>query len=114
MYQPLDCDLHDLLEIACLYRYLLRVELVDGGGFEARALTTHTSADKEEFFVLEVEDGPCSVRLDRLLAITPPGKRGPLRPGGAGWAGVQCLRPPGSASRRVRCPSGNATLRVRA
>lgn len=71
MYQPLDCDLHDLLEIACLYGYLLRVELVDGGGFEARALTTHTSAEKEEFFVLEVEDGPCAVRLDRLLAITP-------------------------------------------
>ncbi|NWL77441.1 transcriptional antiterminator [Pseudomonas taiwanensis] len=77
MYQPLDCDLHDFLEIACLYRYLVKVELVDGGGFEARALTTHTSAEKEEFFVLEVEDGPCSVRMDRLLAITPlePGAR---------------------------------------
>ena len=77
MYQPLDCDLHDLLEIACLYRYLVRVELVDGGGFEARALTTHTSAEKEEFFVLELEDDRCEVRLDRLQAITPlePGAR---------------------------------------
>ncbi|MCY1518614.1 Protein rof [compost metagenome] len=71
MYQPLDCDLHDLLEIACLYRYPLRVELVDGDAFEARALTTRTSAEKEEFFVLEVENDRCEVRLDRLLAITP-------------------------------------------
>lgn len=77
MYQPLDCDLHDLLEIACLYRYQLRVERVDGGVFEARALTTRTSAEKEEFFVLEVENDRCEVRLDRLLAITPlePGAR---------------------------------------
>lgn len=29
-YHPVDCDLHDYLEIACLYRYMLRIVLTDG------------------------------------------------------------------------------------
>ena len=29
-YQPLACDLYDYLEIACLHRYRLDIELVDG------------------------------------------------------------------------------------
>jgi transcriptional antiterminator Rof (Rho-off) len=39
--------------------------------------TTRTRAEKEEFFVLELEDDRCEVRLDRLQAITPlePGAR---------------------------------------
>ncbi|MEK1904722.1 MAG: Rho-binding antiterminator [Pseudomonas sp.] len=70
-YQPLDCDLHDYLEIACLYDYRLRVEQVDGVAFDAQALTTRTTAAKEEFLVLLRDDGPAEVRLDQLLAITP-------------------------------------------
>ncbi|MGL4318343.1 MAG: Rho-binding antiterminator [Pseudomonas sp.] len=70
-YQPLDCDLHDYLEIACLYDYRLLVEQVDGVQFEAKALTTRTTATKEEFLVLLKDDGPSEVRLDQLLAITP-------------------------------------------
>ncbi|MCY1284098.1 Modulator of Rho-dependent transcription termination (ROF) [compost metagenome] len=69
-YRPLNCDLHDYLEIACMHDYRLRVELVDGPAFEARAVTTLTRA-KEEFFVLAANDGPRAIRLDRLLAITP-------------------------------------------
>ncbi|MCU9949975.1 Rho-binding antiterminator [Pseudomonas sp. PDM13] len=73
-YQPLHCDLHDYLEIACLHGYRLRVELSDGEPFEARALTTRTAASKEEFLRF---DDQREVRLDRLLAITPldPGAR---------------------------------------
>mgnify|MGYP000812055152 FL=1 len=29
-YHPIDCDLHDYLEVACLYHYWLRIELTDG------------------------------------------------------------------------------------
>lgn len=76
-YQPLNCDLYDYLEIACMYGYRLQVELVDGPGFMARALDTRTAASKEEFLVLQTEEGRQEVRLDRLLAITPldPGAR---------------------------------------
>lgn len=70
-YSPLNCDLHDYLEIACMHDYRLRVELVDGSEFEARALTTRTAPGSEEFFVLEAAEGRREVRLDLLLAITP-------------------------------------------
>ncbi|MEI4784869.1 SPOR domain-containing protein, partial [Pseudomonas aeruginosa] len=33
-YHPIACDLHDYLEIACLYRYRLLLELEDGVRFE--------------------------------------------------------------------------------
>ncbi|VVP81415.1 Protein rof [Pseudomonas fluorescens] len=70
-YQPLNCDLHDYLEIACLRGYRLDVELKDGGRLQARALTTRTASSKEEFLCLETADGQQEIRLDHLLAITP-------------------------------------------
>lgn len=70
-YQPLACDLYDYLEIACLYRYRLEIELLDGTRLQGQALTTETTASKEEFLLLHYADGERRLRLDRLLAITP-------------------------------------------
>ncbi|WP_458722949.1 Rho-binding antiterminator [Pseudomonas brenneri] len=70
-YQPLNCDVHDYLEIACLHDYRLQVELIDGRSYAARALTTRTATSKEEFLVLCSDSGQFEVRLDQLLAITP-------------------------------------------
>jgi Rho-binding antiterminator len=70
-YQPLDCDLHDYLEIACLRGYRLHVELIDGESLTAKALTTRTSSDKEEFLRVETANGQQEIRLDQLLAVTP-------------------------------------------
>ena len=72
-YQPLNCDLHDYLEIACMHGYDLQVELTDGSTYVAKALTTRTATSKEEFLVLGNHDGlqTVEVRLDHLLAITP-------------------------------------------
>ena len=70
-YRALDCDLHDYLEIACLYRYWLHIELLDGAPFEAEAVTTETTPDKEEFLVVQVEGARHRIRQDRLRAITP-------------------------------------------
>ena len=70
-YQPLNCDLHDYLEIACLRGYQLDIELVDGQRLMARAVTTRTSSDKEEFLVIEQQGAQQEIRLDQLLAITP-------------------------------------------
>ncbi|NMX62910.1 Rho-binding antiterminator [Pseudomonas sp. WS 5079] len=72
-YQPLNCDVHDYLEIACMHRYRLQVELIDGRSFVARALTTRIAASKEEFLLLARDSGQCEVRLDQLLAISPLG-----------------------------------------
>jgi len=70
-YQPLKCDLHDYLEIACLRGYQLDIELIDGQQLMARAVTTRTSSDKEEFLVIEQQGAQQEIRLDQLLAITP-------------------------------------------
>ncbi|MFV3368304.1 Rho-binding antiterminator [Pseudomonas sp. NY15435] len=74
-YQPLQCDLHDYLEIACLYRYWLRIELRDGLAFDAQAFTTHSrrniDGSLEEFLEVRVDDASRELRLDRLRAITP-------------------------------------------
>jgi Rho-binding antiterminator len=70
-YRPLNCDLYDYLEIACLHGYRLQVELVEGPSLVARALDTRTAPSKEEFLVLQTEEGKQEVRLDQLLAITP-------------------------------------------
>ncbi|MDM9652731.1 Rho-binding antiterminator [Pseudomonas sp. CW003PS] len=69
-YQPLACDLYDHLEIACMHRYQLAIELVDGSHLLGQALTTQTTA-KEEFLLIRTSDGEQRLRMDRLLAITP-------------------------------------------
>lgn len=70
-YQPMNCDLHDYLEIACMREYLLDVELIDGQRLILRALTTRTSDTKEEFIVFQKNSNPPELRLDQLAAITP-------------------------------------------
>ncbi|MEH6353115.1 Rho-binding antiterminator [Pseudomonas sp. 3JA] len=70
-YQPLNCDLHDYLEIACLYGYTLDIELIDGQRLTARAITTRTASTREEFLDVETAEGRQEIRLDQLLAITP-------------------------------------------
>lgn len=70
-YQPMNCDLHDYLEIACLRGYRLDVELIDGWRLVAKALTTRTSSTKEEFLCVQTVDGQQEIRLDQLLAVTP-------------------------------------------
>lgn len=70
-YQPMSCNLYDYLEIACMRGYRLDIELKDGARLVAKALTTRTSSEKEEFILLETDDGQQEIRLDQLLAITP-------------------------------------------
>ncbi|WP_028671734.1 Rho-binding antiterminator [Saccharospirillum impatiens] len=71
VYQIMDCDLHDYLEIACMHHYDLLVELLSGERFQAQASTTYTAQSKEEYLVLDTDAGQREVRIDRLLAITP-------------------------------------------
>jgi Rho-binding antiterminator len=68
-YEPIECELHDYVEIACLYGYRLLIELMDGASFKAKAVTTRNTKE-EEFLVLEDSEAQSEVRLDQLLAIT--------------------------------------------
>ncbi|MEW7314807.1 Rho-binding antiterminator [Buttiauxella gaviniae] len=70
-YQPINCDLHDYLEIACMHHYRLNIELNDGQHFVATAITTRTASSKEEFLLLQNENQQFEIRLDKLRVITP-------------------------------------------
>jgi Rho-binding antiterminator len=69
-YQPIACELHDYVEIACLHGYRLLIELEDGNALKAKAVTTRAT-DGEEFLVIDGNQTPGEIRLDRLAAITP-------------------------------------------
>lgn len=70
-YQPIDCRLHDHIEIACLHRYRLRIRTVDARIVVGRAATTETTADKEEYLVLDAPGSQRRLRLDSIVQIEP-------------------------------------------
>lgn len=70
-YEPIDCSLHDYIEIACLKKYQLRIELVDSSNIVAVAESTETRPDKSEWLVLRDGTLQHSVRLDNIAAFTP-------------------------------------------
>ncbi len=70
-YIPIDCSLHDYIEIACLKRYRLSLELIDGAEIEATAESTQTRADKTEWLLLCDGERQHCIRLDHIVAMTP-------------------------------------------
>jgi Rho-binding antiterminator len=69
-YQPINCDLHDHLEIACLYSWVLKIELDDGKVITAKSVTTLTRPGDGEFLILDDGGDRVSIRLDYIHAIT--------------------------------------------
>jgi Rho-binding antiterminator len=78
-YQPIDCDLHDHLEIACLYSWVLKIELDDGKVITAKSITTLTRPGDGEFLILDDDGERVSIRLDYIHAITHLDKNKPAR-----------------------------------
>ncbi|MEM1437809.1 MAG: Rho-binding antiterminator [Pseudomonadota bacterium] len=74
---PIACDLHDHIEVACLYRYELEVHLADGTVVTGRALTTQTRRDKTEHLILGTNEDSRPVPLHdiRRIDVTTPGAR---------------------------------------
>ena len=42
----IDCELHDFVEVACMYRYQLRLILKDGQVIEGKAVDIASTSDK--------------------------------------------------------------------
>lgn len=66
MHPPIDCALHDYLEIACLFRYHVRFTLTDGSSVEGRAVTTVTLKDRTEVVQLSGSSGLVIVPMHAL------------------------------------------------
>ena len=70
-YIPIDCSLHDYIEIACLKQYQVRLDLVDCSEVCAVAESTETRSDKSEWLILRDGKSRRSVRLDTIMTLTP-------------------------------------------
>ena len=68
--QPISCDLHDHLEIACLYGYDLRLKLLDGSVAEGRAVTTETAPGRVEHLVLLTGSIRTAVPMHEMDSVT--------------------------------------------
>ena len=65
----ISCELHDHIEVACLFGYELDVTLVDGSHVRGRASTTKTALGSESL-VLENRSGKCDIPLHEILTIS--------------------------------------------
>lgn len=71
-YVPIDCDLHDYLEIAAIKNHPIRVSCEDGLRWVITVRDLVTKADKSEWLI-GVEIGTSAVReirLDKICDIT--------------------------------------------
>ncbi|WP_372872690.1 Rho-binding antiterminator [Shewanella sp.] len=70
-YQGIDCGAYDYLELACIRRYPLTLELREEGCIHGRAVTTEIRCDKSEWLLIDTATQQRAIRLDRIIAITP-------------------------------------------
>ena len=68
----LKCDLHDYVEIVCLYHYPLKLTLCSGEVLSGTAQTTCYNEKRDECLLLKLPDGEQQVVLDdiSLLQVT--------------------------------------------
>ena len=64
----ISCHQHDYIEIACLYRLLLRVKLKSGESIDGRALDTGSRGGRE-WLQLETVEGLRELDLDDLRRL---------------------------------------------
>lgn len=54
MTKHIACDLHDYLEIACMYHYRVRLNLTNGEVLEGKAVDIETK-DKREYLIVDAD-----------------------------------------------------------
>ncbi|MEM8817847.1 MAG: Rho-binding antiterminator [Pseudomonadota bacterium] len=69
--ERIDCVHYDYLEVACLYRYDVRVETRDGFTVEGAALDLRMDGNRNEFLVLRAQDREYLVRLSAVSRLEP-------------------------------------------
>ena len=70
----ISCDLHDYIEVTCMYSYQVRLILKDQSTVEGKAKDILTDTEQREFLLLETDSGSQQVELillDKLQVLTP-------------------------------------------
>jgi len=75
MTQNISCQLHDYIEIACMYGYQVKLHLKNGQVIEGKAMDTYTSPDKREYLVIGDEHQKIELtQITKMTVSTPNAK----------------------------------------
>ncbi|MDV6343010.1 Rho-binding antiterminator [Nitrosomonas sp. Is37] len=72
--QIIECELHDYIEVACMYGYQVKLILKNQQIFEGKAKDIVTTAEKREFLIIDNEQGSQQVeliQLEKMQVLTP-------------------------------------------
>ncbi len=72
--QLIACELHDYIEVACMYGYQVRLILKNQQVFEGKAKDIVTTTEKREFLAIDNEQGTQQVeliQLEKMQVLTP-------------------------------------------
>jgi Rho-binding antiterminator len=73
----ISCELHDYIEVVCMYGYQVKLFLQDQSSIEGKAKDILTDAEKCEFLILETRSGSQQVELvllEKMQILTPNAK----------------------------------------
>ena len=73
----ISCELHDYLEIACMYGYRVKLTLRGHQTIEGKALDMLTTTEKREYLVIDNGQGQQQIELNQLAkmrVLTPKAK----------------------------------------
>lgn len=65
----LKCDLHDYIEIVCLYHYPLKLTLASGAVLAGTALTTRYNDQRQECLVIQQHQAEQQVLLEDIALL---------------------------------------------
>ena len=65
----ISCELHDYLEIACMYGYRVRLTIKNHQTIEGKAVDTVTTAEKREYLVIDNGYDKHEVELNQLVKM---------------------------------------------
>lgn len=65
----ISCELHDYLEIACMYGYRVRLTIKNHQTIEGKAIDTVTTAEKREYLVIDNGHKKHEVELNQLVKM---------------------------------------------
>jgi Rho-binding antiterminator len=73
----ISCELHDYLEIACLYGYRVKLTLKDQRIIEGKSLDVVTTAEKREYLIIDTGHEQQQIesnQLNKMQVLTPNAK----------------------------------------
>ena len=65
----LSCEHYDYIEIACMHRYPVKLQLTSGTQLSGTAIDTARNENKQECLLLQTADGDSLVVLDDLVNL---------------------------------------------